>query len=56
LPNRAHSNGALGRGRADRVDACYVALAEQRRVQLVTADDLILSVAGQLARPLSAAS
>jgi predicted nucleic acid-binding protein len=37
-------------------DACYVALAEQRRVQLVTADDRILAVAGHLARPLSAVS
>jgi predicted nucleic acid-binding protein len=30
-------------------DACYVALAEQRRSVVITADDQILSVAGSLA-------
>jgi predicted nucleic acid-binding protein len=34
-------------------DACYVALAEQRRAQLITADDRILAVAVNVARPLS---
>lgn len=34
-------------------DACYVALAEQRRAVLITADERILAVAGHLAEPLS---
>jgi predicted nucleic acid-binding protein len=34
-------------------DACYVALAEDRRTVVITADDRILAVAGQLAEPLS---
>jgi predicted nucleic acid-binding protein len=33
-------------------DAVYVALAEERRVDLVTDDDVILAVAGDIARPL----
>jgi predicted nucleic acid-binding protein len=36
-------------------DACYVALAEERRTVVVTADDRILALAGQLAVPLAAA-
>jgi predicted nucleic acid-binding protein len=35
-------------------DACYVALAEERGVQLVTADELIISVGGTRIRSLSA--
>jgi hypothetical protein len=34
-------------------DACYVALAEQGRAELITADDRILAVAVNVARPLS---
>ena len=33
-------------------DACYVALAEERRTVVVTADERILTVAGKLAEPL----
>lgn len=33
-------------------DACYVALAEERRTVVVTDDERILAVAGGLARPL----
>ena len=33
-------------------DACYVALAEERRTVVITADALILSTAGALAHPL----
>jgi predicted nucleic acid-binding protein len=35
-------------------DACYVALAEERRTVVITADQRILAVAGGLARPLDA--
>ena len=35
-------------------DACYVALAEERRTVLVTADERILAVAGALAQSLAA--
>lgn len=35
-------------------DACYVALAEARRVALVTADDRILAVAQGIARSIAA--
>ena len=35
-------------------DACYVALAEERRVRLITADERILTVAKHLAQPLGA--
>jgi len=34
-------------------DACYVALAEKRRTVVITADEEILAVAGQLAEPLA---
>jgi predicted nucleic acid-binding protein len=34
-------------------DACYVALAEELRTVVITADERILSVAGRLAQPLS---
>ena len=34
-------------------DACYVALAEERRIVVITADEEILAVAGQLAEPLA---
>lgn len=34
-------------------DACYVALAEERRTLVVTADTRLLSVAGPLAEPLA---
>jgi predicted nucleic acid-binding protein len=37
-------------------DACYVALAEERKVPLVTADDRILTLAGDLARALDRVS
>ncbi|HWP28749.1 MAG TPA: type II toxin-antitoxin system VapC family toxin [Chloroflexota bacterium] len=33
-------------------DACYVALAEERRTVVVTDDERLLAVAGGLARPL----
>jgi predicted nucleic acid-binding protein len=33
-------------------DACYVALAEERRTVVITADDRVLAVAGGLAEPL----
>jgi predicted nucleic acid-binding protein len=33
-------------------DACYVALAEDRRTVVITADERILAVAGDLAEPL----
>jgi predicted nucleic acid-binding protein len=33
-------------------DACYVALAEARRTVVITADERILTVAGDLAEPL----
>ncbi len=36
-------------------DACYVALAEERRTVVITADERILTVAGQLAKPLAGA-
>jgi len=36
-------------------DACYVALAEERRTVVITADDRILAVAGQLAEALAEA-
>lgn len=36
-------------------DACYVALAEERRTVVVTADERILAVAGALAEPLAPA-
>lgn len=36
-------------------DACYVALAEERRTVVITADERILAVAGARARPLAAA-
>jgi len=36
-------------------DACYVALAEERRTVVITADERILTVAGQLAEPLAEA-
>ena len=35
-------------------DACYVALAEERRTVVITADERILSVAGALAHSLAA--
>jgi predicted nucleic acid-binding protein len=35
-------------------DACYVALAEDRRTVVITADDRILALAGELAEPLAA--
>jgi predicted nucleic acid-binding protein len=34
-------------------DACYVALAQERRTVVITADERILAVAGQLAEPLA---
>lgn len=34
-------------------DACYVALAEERRTVVITADDRILAMAGELAEPLA---
>ena len=34
-------------------DACYVALAEERRTVVITADERILAVADKLADPLS---
>jgi predicted nucleic acid-binding protein len=34
-------------------DACYVALAEERRTVVITADERILAVAGRLAEPLA---
>jgi predicted nucleic acid-binding protein len=37
-------------------DACYVALAEELRSVVITADDLILAVAGGLATPVVGAS
>jgi predicted nucleic acid-binding protein len=37
-------------------DACYVALAEERRTVVITADARILAVAGQLAEPLAEAA
>jgi predicted nucleic acid-binding protein len=36
-------------------DACYVALAEDRRTVVITADERILAVAGELAERLGAA-
>lgn len=35
-------------------DASYVALAETRRIQVITADDQILQAAPEIARPLAA--
>jgi predicted nucleic acid-binding protein len=35
-------------------DAAYVALAEAREARLITDDDLIVSLAGEVARPLAA--
>jgi predicted nucleic acid-binding protein len=37
-------------------DACYVALAEDRRTVVITADERILTVAGELAEPLEGAA
>jgi predicted nucleic acid-binding protein len=37
-------------------DAVYVALAEERGQALVTDDDTIIAVAGEIARPLVAGS
>lgn len=34
-------------------DACYVALAEEQKARLVTADERILAVAGDLVEPLA---
>lgn len=36
-------------------DACYVALAEARRTVVITADERILALAGDLAEPLGGA-
>ena len=37
-------------------DACYVALAEARRVPLITADERIVAVAPEVAQPLAGVS